>query len=82
MGVIAKVSVGESNTFIDMELKEIQDIENCPKGVIVIIDEYTGIFWGIEDNKVKLKSMYSNMVIGLELDDFFIDEYWQELKTI
>ncbi len=63
---------------VEMELKNSEEIENCPEGTIIIINYCTGKFDGMDDDTVRLKSLSNGYTIGFKIHTF--DEYWQECK--
>lgn len=62
---------------IEMELKDREDIEDCPEGIVIIINDYVGRFRGVYDRTVKLESITSKMSIGFDLHGF--KQYWQQI---
>ncbi|MFJ1474877.1 hypothetical protein ACILE9_11540 [Capnocytophaga cynodegmi] len=63
---------------IELELKNRKDIENCPEGAVVIIDDYVGRFVRIHNEGVKIKSITRKMTIWFGLSE--IDQYWQQMR--
>lgn len=61
---------------IELELKNRKDIENCPEGAVIIIDDYVGRFAGIRDEYVRMKSITRKITMGFDLCEF--DQYWQQ----
>ncbi|GIJ92797.1 hypothetical protein CAPN002_00150 [Capnocytophaga stomatis] len=63
---------------IEMELKDRENIEDCPEGAVIIINDYVGRFAGVRDDGVRMKSITRKITMGFDLDAF--DQYWQEIN--
>ncbi len=62
---------------ISMELKNIEEIENCPAGTIITLNEYTGVFVDFDDDIVRLKPINGKYEIGLKVAQF--TKYWEQI---